>query len=149
MGAGIAVGVTLVVVLIIACLYVYLQSKKREAQEKIKSEALDYLKIKESEFDSLFAEYNKVVVVKSRQTLDKYDYSSFFKDNRDYYINNLNIMNNIINYLNKIHVNNTLKIYKIYEILKKKLFFLKDVWMYIYNIFYYFNYLYINEKQNY
>lgn len=48
--------------------------------------ALKYMDINEVEMNKLFARYHKTVVLKSKQALLKYDYSTHFKENRnDFY----------------------------------------------------------------
>ena len=80
--------VVLIVVIIGVAIYVayrIYQSKVYAAQQKLLHDALGYLKITENQMDIVFGDYQKAVTVKSRQTLEKYDYSSFFKANREYF----------------------------------------------------------------
>ncbi len=75
----------LLIALVSYVVYKYMEQKKHEAELALLNNAFEYMKISKSNFEKLFAKYDKGVVVKSRQTLDKYDYSSFFKDNRNYF----------------------------------------------------------------
>ena len=75
----------LIIVVALVVVYRVLQSKKRAAQQKLLSDALNYLKLSERQIKMFFEEYQISVTVKSRQSLEKYDYPSFFKTNREYF----------------------------------------------------------------
>ena len=79
-----AVG-SLLVIGLIFLVYKWLENEKHKREMALLSSAFDYLKTSRSTLENLFPSYDNAVIVKSRQTLDKYDYSSFFKENRDYF----------------------------------------------------------------
>ncbi len=77
--------VGLLIIGIIYLVFKYLEIKKQKEQMALLNRTLDYLNISRSDLEKIFPSYDKSVIVKSRQSLDKYDYSSFFKENREYF----------------------------------------------------------------
>ena len=59
--------------------------KQDEARKSLLNAILDSLGLDESTIEYTFSAYNKEIIVRSRQTLEKYDCPTFFKSNRDYF----------------------------------------------------------------
>ena len=81
---GIVAFVVFVAIANVVGKFVYKKRKERKkaAQKKLFASVLEYLNIPAKNYEMLFDDYNASVIVKSRQSLDKYDYSSYFKENR-------------------------------------------------------------------
>ena len=85
--------ITFLVILVVTAVaygvYKIVQNVKMKKLEAERAALLDksfsLMNINSSQLKKMFPSYNKIVVVKSRQSLDKYDLSSFFKENRDYF----------------------------------------------------------------
>ena len=71
--------------IVIVCYFINKISTEMKiaAQKRIIEEALEMAQVDIKEFIALFGDYNNYVIVKSRQTLEKYNDSSFFKDHRN------------------------------------------------------------------
>ena len=91
--------ITIVTIIAIIITVGIIITLKHKAQLALLNNSLDYLKITKDYLEKLFPAYDKEVIVKSRQTLEKYDYPSFFKDNRNYFDiirNNISTKNKVI-----------------------------------------------------